>query len=158
MNRIINVVTTLTLIPILYACEKVSDSRSSSTSKKDIPYSLRQMANDYRGEINAIVDHIDDTLVFRCQGLSFFIPNLDTFKLKYVDSIAIGIGKNVYRGYTGNSSSGYVKGPNGLLISTADLGNLYFYIYTDSYRSEPDSSYSIVNVRYLYNTTEPPFK
>jgi hypothetical protein len=158
MKLVYNVVTAIILIIIFSSCEKVlNQANSSKQYKKDIPYILSQLANDYRSQINAIVDHIDDTLVFRCQGLSVFIPNLDTFKLMYVDSIAKGIGKNVYRGFTGNSSTGYVKGPNDIPISTADLGNLYFYIYTDSYQLEPDSSYSIVNIRFLYNTTEPPF-
>lgn len=155
----INIAVEMFAIVVLLSCNKESETtRSSDTNKKNIPYFLSKMANDYSKEINAIADHIDDTLVFRCQGLSYFMPNLDTFKLKYVDSIAIGIGKNVYLGYTGNNSVAYVKGPNGLYVSTADLGNLYFYIYSDFYQQEPDTTYSIVNIRFLYNTKEPPFK
>jgi hypothetical protein len=159
MKLTINAVVFLTLISITYSCEKEPEPKKSSESNdKDIPYSLRKLANDYKGEINALVYNIGDTLVFRCQGLTRFIPNLDTFKLKYVDSIALGIGKNVYLGSTGNNTTGYVKDKNGNYISTQDLGNGYFYIYSDTYQMEPDSSYSLVNRRFLYNIADAPFK
>ena len=159
MKRIIYTVAALIIILILYGCEKEPESNKTSPSnKKDIPYILRKLANEYKGEINALVDNIDDTLAIRCQGLSVFIPNLDTFKLKYVDSIALGIGKNVYCGSTGNYSGEYVKDRDGKSVSTQEFGNRYFYIYSDFYQLEPDSSYSLVNLGFLYNTTEAPFK
>jgi hypothetical protein len=53
-----------------------------------------------------------------------------------------GIGKNVYFGLTGDNSNQYLHIPNGPPVNVAELGNLYFYIYTDFYQAEPDSSYS----------------
>lgn len=154
----INVVIALTLVAVLLSCTKKFETTKPPASKtKNISLFLAEMANDYGRTINAFTDHIDDTLVFRCQ-VTRFIPNLDTFKLKYVDSIALGIGKNVYLGFTGNYSIQFVKEPNGHPVNVAELGNLYFYIYTDFYQLEPDSSYSIVNLSFLYNTTMPPFK
>lgn len=159
MKRIIYTVAALIFILLLYGCEKEPEpNKTSETNKKDIPYVLRKMANEYKGEINALVDNIDDTLAIRCQGLSVFIPNLDTFKLKYIDSIALGIGKNVYCGSTGNYSSEYVKDRDGKSVSTQEFGNRYFYIYSDCYLLDPDSTYSIYNRRFLYNTYEAPFK
>lgn len=144
-------------VVILSSCYKEYETTRSTTTK-NISSFLTKMAKEYSPMINATVDHIDDTLVFRCQGLSRFIPNLDSFKLKYFDSIALGIGQNVYFGFTGSYSNQYVHAPNGSIVSTAELGNLYFYIYSDFYQPEPDSSYSIVNLGFLYNMTEPPFK
>jgi hypothetical protein len=156
MKRIIYTVAALTF---LYGCEKEPETnKTSDTNIKDIPYILRKMANEYKGEINALVDNIDDTLAIRCQGLSVFIPNLDTFKLKYIDLIALGIGKNVYCGSTGNYSGEYVKDRDGKSVSIQEFGNRYFYIYSDCYLLDPDSSYSIYNLRFLYNTYEAPFK
>ena len=158
MKPMINVVVALTLAVVLLSCTKGFETTKQPASRtKNISPFLTKMANDYGRTINAFTDHIDDTLVFRCQ-VTRFIPNLDTFRLKYVDSIARGVGKNVYLGFTGDYSIQYLHVPNGLPISTAELGNLYFYVYTDFYQLEPDSSYSIVNLRFLYNTTEPPFK
>jgi hypothetical protein len=144
-------------IVILSSCNKEYETTRSSTTK-NISSFLTKMAKEYSPMINATVDHIEDTLVFRCQAITRFIPNLDTFKLKYVDSIALGIGKNVYIGFTGDHSIQYVRVLNGPLVSTSELGNLYFYIYTDFYQPEPDSTYSIVNLGFLYNMTEPTFK
>jgi hypothetical protein len=144
-------------IVIFSSCYKEYETTRSATIKNISPF-LTKTAKEYSPMINGTVDHIDDTLVFRCQGLSRFIPNLDSFKLKYVDSIALGIGQNVYFGFTGSHSNQYIHAPNGSLVSTAELGNLYFYIYTDFYHPEPDPTYSIVNIRFLYNMTEPPFK
>ena len=144
-------------IVVLSSCYKEYETTRSSTTKNISPF-LTKTAKEYSPMINATVDFIEDTLVFRCQATTRFIPNLDTFKLKYVDSIALGIGKNVYFGFTGNNSIQYVRVPNGPVVSTSELGNLYFYIYTDFYQPEPDSTYSIVNLRFLYNMTEPPFK
>lgn len=159
MKLMKNAVVAMTVIVILYSCEKVSEAtRSPAASKKNIPNFLALMANDYCKQINAYVDHIDDTLTIHLWGPPALIDNVDTFKLKYVDSVALRIGKNVYWGFTGDYSVGYVKRPNGLPVSTAELGNLYFYIYSDFYQLEPDSTYTIVNLRFLYNTTEPPFK
>jgi hypothetical protein len=148
---------TIIAIVILSSCYKEYETTRSVTNK-NISSFLTKTAKEYSPMIYAIVDHIDDTLVFRCQATTRFIPNLDTFKLKYVDSIALGIGKNVYLGFTGDYSTHYVRVPNGPLVSTAELGNLYFYIYSDFYQPEPDSTYSIVNIGFLYNMTEPLFK
>lgn len=144
-------------IAILSSCNKSFETTKSSPMK-NISSFLTKSAKDYSPMINAIVDHIEDTLVFSCQATTRFIPNLDTFKLKYVDSIALGIGKNVYFGFTGDNSSQFLHIPNGPPVNVAELGNLYFYIYTDFYQAEPDSSYSIVNLRFLYNLREPPFR
>jgi hypothetical protein len=144
-------------IVVLSSCYKEYETTRSSTTKNISPF-LTKMAKEYSPMINATVDHIEDTLVFRCQATTRFIPNLDTFKLKYVDSLALGIGKNVYLGFTGDNSTQYLRVPNGPLVSTAELGNLYFYIYLDFYQPEPDSTYSIVNIGFLYNMREPPFK
>jgi hypothetical protein len=157
MKKTQSIVVSIYAIIILSSCNKDFETTRSS-SMKNISSFLTKSAKEYSPMINAIVDHIDDTLVFRCQATTRFIPNLDTFKLKYVDSIALGIGKNVYFGFTGNSSIQYLHVPNGPPVSVAELGNLYFYIYTDFYQPEPDTSYSIVNLRFLYNLTEPPFK
>lgn len=154
-----SVVISMTVIFILSSCEKgFETTRSPSASKKNIPYFLALLANDYSRQINAYVDHIDDTLAIHLWGPPALIDNVDTFKLKYVDSVALGIGKNVYLGFTGNYSVEYIKVPNGLPVSTRELGNLYFYIYSDFYQLEPDSSYSIVNIGFLYYMAEPPFK
>ncbi len=147
MKPTINIVVALTLAVVLLSCTKgFETSKQPAPKTKNISLFLAEMANDYGRTINAFTDHIDDTLVFRCQ-VTRFIPNLDTFKLEYVDSIALGIGKDVYLGFTGNYSIQFVKEPNGLPVHVAELGNLYFYIYTDFYQLEPDSSYSIVNLR-----------
>jgi hypothetical protein len=116
------------------------------------------MAKNYSGEINATYDHINDTLIFRLQSPPAIICPLKTFKDKYIDLIAQGICKNVYLGFTGDYSEEWLRMPNGRLVSPANLGNLYFYIYSDFYQLEPDSSYPLINVRILYNLTEPPFK
>lgn len=155
LHQTISVVTFV--IATLSSCNKDFETTRSSPMK-NISSFLTKSAKDYSPMINAIVDHIDDTLVFRCQATTRFIPNLDTFKLKYVDSIALGIGKNVYFDFTGNYSIQYLHVPNGPPVSVAELGNLYFYIYTDFYQAEPDTSYSIVNLPFLYNLTEPPFR
>jgi hypothetical protein len=157
MKKTQTVVSSIYAIIILSSCNKDFETTRSSPMK-NISSFLTKSAKEYSPIINAIADHIDDTLVFRCQATTRFIPNLDTFKLKYVDSIALGIGKNVYFGFTGNYSIQYLHVPNGPPVSVEELGNLYFYIYTDFYQLEPDTSYSIVNLRFLYNLTEPPFK
>jgi hypothetical protein len=159
MNIIINIAAAVVLVSILNSCNKGIDKTTSSTeNKKDIPFFLTEMAKSYAVQINATIDHIDDTLAFRCQGTTCFNPNLDDFKLKCINPVALGIGKHVYLGFTGDYSLEYVHTPNGRLVSTANLGNLYFYIYADFYHLEPDSTYSIINIRTLYNTTLPPFK
>ena len=159
MNPMIYIVVAMISMVVLFSCTKnYETNKQPTTGSKNISPFLAKAAKEYSAVINAVVDHIDDTLVFRCQGASRFIPNLDTFKLKYIDSIALGIGKNVYLGFTGDNSTQYLKVPNGLLVHISELGNLYFYIYEDFYQLEPDSSYSIVNLRFLYNLTEPPFK
>ena len=79
-------------IVVLSSCYKEYETTRSSTSK-NISSFLTKTAKEYSPMINATVDHIEDTLVFRCQATTRFIPNLDTFKLRYVDSIALGIGK-----------------------------------------------------------------
>lgn len=160
MNPVINIVVAMiSIVVLLLSCTKEFEPKKQPTSnRKNISPFLTKMANDYGCIINTITDHIEDTLVFRCQGASRFIPNLDTFKLKYIDSIALGIGKNVYLGFTGDNSTQYLKAPNGSYVHVAELGNLSFYIYEDFYQLETDSSYSIVNLRFLYNLTEPPFK
>lgn len=157
MKLLQTIAVSMYAIATLSFCNKAFETTRSATIK-NIPSFLAKSAKDYGPMINAIVDNIDDTLVFRCQATTRFIPNLDTFKLKYVDSIALEIGKNVYFGFTGNYSIQYLDVPNGPPVSVAELGNLYFYIYTDFYQPEPDSSYSIVNLRFLYNLTEPPFR
>src|SRR6266540_6760841 len=113
IKSMINVVVTMTLMVVLLSCTKGFETTKQPTSiKKNISPFLTKSAKEYSPMINAIVDHIDDTLVFRCQATTRFIPNLDTFKLKYVDSIALGIGENVYFGFTGNNSSQYLHVPN----------------------------------------------
>jgi hypothetical protein len=159
MNPLINIVGALILMVVLLSCTKKHETTKQPTPRsKNISPFLTKSAKEYSPMINAIVDHIDDTLVFQCQGTTRFIPNLDSFKLKHVDSIALGIGKNVYFDFTGYNSSQYLHVPNGPPVNIAELGNLYFYIYTDFYQAEPDSSYSIINLRFLYNLTEPPFR
>lgn len=159
MNPTIFIVVAIISTVVLLSCTKNYETKKQSTSiSKNVSPFLAKSAKEYGAMINAVVDHIDDTLVFRCQGASRFIPNLDTFKLKYIDSIAIGVNKHVYLGFTGDYSIQYLKVPNGSYVHVAELGNLSFYIYEDFYQLEPDSSYSIVNLGFKYNLTEPPFK
>lgn len=141
MNPIINIAAAVILVSTLNFCNKGIDKPTSSTeNKKDIPFFLAEMAKSYAAQINATIDHIDDTLIFRCQGTICFNPNFDAFKLECLNPIALGIGQHVYLGFTGDNSVEYVRTPNGRQVSTANLGNLYFYIYTDFYQLEPDSS------------------
>jgi hypothetical protein len=159
MKPMINIVVAYIIMVVSSSCTKGFEATKQSVSRtKNISPFLTKAANEYGTMINAIADYIEDTLLFRCQGLSRFIPNLDTFKLKYIDSIALRIGRNVYLGFTGDYSIQYLRVPNGHLVSPAELGNLYFYIYSDFYHMEPDSFYSIINLRFLYNMAEPPFK
>lgn len=125
MKKSQTVVVSIYAVIILLSCNKEFETTKSSAIK-NISSFLTKSAKDYSPMINAIVDHIEDTLVFRCQATTRFIPNLDTFKLKYVDSIALEIGKNVYFGFTGNSSIQYLHVPNGPPVSVAEFGNLYF--------------------------------
>jgi hypothetical protein len=147
------------VICFLCSCKKViQENKPATSSKKIIPTFLEGRAKEYSSQINATTDHIEDTLIFRCQGPPAIICPLDTFKLKYLDQIAQGIGKYVYLGFTGDNSVEWLQMPNGRLVSPANLGNLYFYIYSDFYQLEADSFYSIINIRVLYNLIEPPFK
>lgn len=159
MNPTIFIVVAIISTVVLLSCTKNYETKKHPTTRsKNISPFLAKAANEYGTMINTVVDHIEDTLVFHCQGASRFIPNLDTFKFKYIDSIALGIGKNVYLGFTGDNSIQYLKVSNGSYVHVVELGNLCFYIYEDFYQLEPDSSYSIVNLRFLYNVTEPPFR
>lgn len=149
----------IAIITLLCSCKKIrEENKVGSSNKKNIPDFLAEMAKDYSSQINSTIDHIDDTLVFRCQSPPGIICPLDTFKKKYIDSIAQGIGKNVYLGFTGKSSAEWLHMPNGRLVSPANLGNLYFYIYSDFYQLDTDSSYSLINKNFLYNLADPPFR
>lgn len=134
------------------------DNKSETSNKKDIPAFLAGMAKEYSGQINATTDHFEDTLVFRLQSPPAIVCPFDFFKQTYLDVVAQGVGRNVYLGFTGDNSIEWLRMPNGRLVSPANLGNLCFYIYSDFYQLEADSFYSIINIRVLYNLTEPPFK
>ncbi|MCS3797183.1 hypothetical protein [Niastella sp. OAS944] len=154
-----NFIIYITIVTLLCSCNKsIENNKSETRSNQDIPAFLASMAKNYSGEINATSDRINDTLIFRLQGPPAIICPLDDFKKKYIDLIAQGICKNVYLGFTGDYSVEWLHMPNGRLVSPANLGNLYFYIYSDFYQLERDSFYSIINIRVLYNLTEPPFK
>lgn len=144
---------------MLCSCKKViEENKSEKSNTKNIPDFLAGIAKEYSSQINATTDHIDDTLIFRLQSPPAFVSTFEHFKQNYIDHIALDIGKNVYLGFTGDHSAEWLHMPNGHLVSPANLGNLYFYIFSDFYQLEPDSFYSLVNVSILYNLTEPPFK
>lgn len=154
-----NFIISIAIVSLLCSCNKYNENKKSETrSNQDIPAFLDGMAKNYSGEINATSDHINDTLIFHLQSPPAIICPMADFKEKYIDLIAQGICKNVYLGFTGDYSEEWLHMPNGRLVSPANLGNLYFYIYSDFYQLESDSFYSLINVRFLYNLTDPPFK